>query len=78
MKKKFQYSSGFLFSDSGFLTGAGSAINIAGNYYDFATSESEAEADSKALKNDWGVVGQDIESAISASKSQNILQLQDC
>lgn len=43
--------------------GMGSAINLAGNYFDFSSSSSESEADNRALESDWGMVGQDIQSA---------------
>ena len=51
----------FLTSTSTFFTGAGSVMNLAGNYYDFNTSE---DADGQALAADWKVVGQDMEKAL--------------
>ncbi|RPH33597.1 MAG: hypothetical protein EHM93_04335 [Bacteroidales bacterium] len=63
--------SDFLFSTPNFLVGAGSVINIAGNYYSFNESDSESEADEKAIKNDFEMVGQDIYNVINDSKSRN-------
>ncbi len=54
------YKTDFLFSKSSFITGMGSVLNLAGNYYIYNNSESEEEADFLALSSDWGVVGQDI------------------
>lgn len=41
----------------------GSVLNISGNYYQFDYSDSSLIADSKAIKSDWGVIGQDIKNA---------------
>ncbi|MEZ5006960.1 MAG: hypothetical protein R2753_02280 [Chitinophagales bacterium] len=64
------YHTDYLFSKSSFLDGLGSIFNISGNYYNFNYSKTEEEADSKAIKNDWGVVGDDIREA------QNKLRLE--
>jgi len=56
----------FLFPRASFLTGAGSVLNVAGNYFTFKYSSSGEKADAKALLSDWGVIGQDI---IEAEKS---------
>jgi len=60
----------FLFSDTGCLVGAGSIINIFGNYYEFNSSDSEQEADAKAIRNDFEMVGQDIEQALKQLQPQ--------
>lgn len=57
------FRSDFLFPDTDFVTGMGSVLNIAGSYFEFATSKSENIADLKALRSDWGVTGQDVEAA---------------
>lgn len=61
MNKVKRYRTDFLFSLPSFLVGAGSVLNIAGNYFDFSSSDKDADA--KALLSDWGVVGQDIQQA---------------
>ncbi len=59
MSKK-KYQTDFLFANNDFIIGAGSVMNIGGNYYEFNYSDSPKEADRKAIGCDWGVVGQDI------------------
>lgn len=58
--KKSNFHTDFLTPDTSFWVGAGSVFNLSGNYYDFAVSKSESEADRKAMCSDWGMVGQDI------------------
>ncbi len=60
MKKSKRFNTGFLFSTPGFLSGAGTVMNLAGNYYGFNVSSSESEADFTAIKNDWDMIGQDM------------------
>ncbi len=64
MKELKKYTTGFLFSDSSFLSGAGTVINLAGNFYEFNISESENEADFIAIRNDFEVIGQDLKMAM--------------
>ena len=71
MKKTF-FHTDFLFPDTGFWTGAGSVFNVSGNYYDFATSRTEKDADRKALSSDWGMVGQDIKGSIKEDSDETI------
>jgi hypothetical protein len=66
MKKNKSYRSDFLFTTPSFLIGAGSVLNIAGNYFSFNYSSSDRQADTKAISSDWGVVGSDIEKASDA------------
>lgn len=63
MKKNKSYRSDFLFATPSFLIGAGSVLNIAGNYFSFNYLSSDREADSNALRADWGVIGGDIKKA---------------
>jgi len=60
MKKQKRYTTGFLFSTPSFLSGAGTVINLAGNFYEFNSSDSGFEADEKAIENDFRMIGQDI------------------
>ena len=66
MKKNKSYRSDFLFATPSFLMGAGSVLNIAGNYFSYNYSLSDRQADTKAISSDWGVVGGDIEKASDA------------
>ena len=70
--KKSNFHTDFLTPNTGFWVGAGSAFNLAGNYYDFAVSKSENEADRKAMSSDWGMVGQDIKT-VSQIEDTNAL-----
>jgi len=58
--RKVRFRTLHLAPSPSFLVGAGSVLNIAGNYFEFNYSSSAREADSKALLSDWGVIGQDI------------------
>jgi hypothetical protein len=79
LKKKF--NSMFLFTTPSFWGGAGSVMNVAGNYYEFNDSPTGQEADQKALACDWGMVGQDVSYAVNklrreideANKNQLVL-----
>jgi hypothetical protein len=51
------------FTTPSFLTGAGSVMSIAGNYYHFNFSNKGIKTDTNAIKSDWRIVGLDIESA---------------
>jgi hypothetical protein len=61
--------SDFLFSKSTFLTGMGSVMNLSGNYYNFNYSKGEREADEKAIKSDFAMIGKDISDSMSKFKS---------
>jgi len=62
----------FLVSTGSFLIGAGSVINISGNYFQYNYSKSGEEADKCALYRDWRAVGQDMEKVIE-SEGQKLL-----
>ena len=68
MKKQRRYATGFLFSTPSFLSGAGTVINLAGNFYEFNSSESGFEADEKAIENDFRMIGQDISDIITKNQ----------
>lgn len=51
----------FLFSTPSFLSGMGSAINIAGNYFEFNRT---SDPDRITLKSDFCLVGKDLQNAI--------------
>lgn len=53
-----------LYHSSSVITGVASLFNIAGNFFEFNYSESESEADNKAIKRDWEIVGKDLYEAI--------------
>lgn len=59
----YRFRTDFLLPNNDFWVGMGSVLNIRGSYFDYNTSKSELEADRKAMRNDWGMVGSDIEEA---------------
>lgn len=61
MRKVFR--SDFLFTTPTIWTGFGSVLDLFGSREQYNYSKSTLEADVKALRNDWGVVGQDIQAA---------------
>ncbi|MBP5983573.1 MAG: hypothetical protein KA734_07615 [Fluviicola sp.] len=63
MKKK-TFSTNFLLPKNNFFIGMGSVLNLGGNYFNYKTSNSEVEADKKALFSDWWNVGNDIDSIL--------------
>ena len=70
MNEFCNFRTDFLFSKPSFLVGAGCIFNIAGNYFDYNISRTGLQADLKALKSDWSVVGQDIGDAQKKFKKQ--------
>ncbi len=68
MKKQKRYTTGFLFSTPSYLSGAGTVINLAGNFYEFNSSETGFEADEMAIQNDFRTIGQDFYSVIDKIK----------
>lgn len=69
-KMKLKKSSIVLPSNT-FWTGLGSIFNISGSYFDYNTSKTEREADYKALRRDWEMVGNDIKKAERKIKEEN-------
>lgn len=59
----------FLNASSDFVTGMGSAVGLAGNFYGFNYSKSPQEADIRAMRADWAMVGQDIADVMKKAES---------
>lgn len=55
----------FLLPKRDFWTGFSSVLDIFGTKKKFNTSKSGAEADYKAIRNDWEMIGQDIKNSLS-------------
>ncbi len=70
MEKQKRYSTDFLFSAPSFLSGAGTVMNLAGNFYAYNLSDSAFEADENALENDFRMIGQDIGDVIQKIKEK--------
>ncbi len=69
IKKKL--FTGFLYATPNFLMGAGTVLNLAGNYYTFNDSSNNLEADYKAIENDFAIIGIDISHSIELFEQQN-------
>jgi hypothetical protein len=75
MNNKDRYITDFLFATPNYLTGAGTVINLAGNYYAFNVSKTGEEADHRAIQNDFNMIGQDIFDVIEGMKSMDNKQI---
>jgi len=69
--KKSSYCTDFLFSRTNYLIGAGSIIALMGNYYDFNYSKSSKDADIRAIRSDWRVIGNDLRGALKSFEISN-------
>ncbi len=63
-----EFRSDFLFPTEGLITGIGSVLDINGTYVQFNYSDSDQEADTKALRNDWENVAGHVSSAFEKIK----------
>lgn len=66
--KKIRMRSSRLYANSNFVIGMGSIFNIAGKYFDFNYSKSGIEADNKAIRRDWEIVGRELANSIPTVK----------
>jgi len=66
----------FLFSSPSFIIGAGSVLNILGNYFDYNDSPTGIEADLKAIESDWQNIGADIENTIKIFDKEKTPQIE--
>lgn len=62
MNQETEFQTGFLFSTPTFFGGAGTVINLAGNYYEFNETTNPDEI---AMQNDFRIVGSDLRKALS-------------
>jgi len=54
----------YLFPKRDFFSGLSGILNIFGNNNHFNTSNTDQEADEKALRNDWEMVGNDFKNVM--------------
>jgi len=71
MEKIAQFDTDFLFATPTYLSGAASAFKLAGNFYDYNSSETGEEADYKAIANDFNIIGNDLKGAMSTIMDNN-------
>lgn len=67
----------FLFSASTFNSGLATNLNLAGNFYEFNTSNAPEQADLMAIKRDFEMVGNDLQEAMKASILKNLLSVNE-
>ena len=60
-----QVTTDFLFPEANYMLGAGSVLNLAGDYFIYNSCENGEEADSMALKADVTVIANDMKNVIS-------------
>lgn len=63
--------SDFLFAEPSGLSGYARVIDLFGAFDDYNSSDTEAEADAKALAADWLIVGQDIREAAQSEENRS-------
>ncbi|MCG8323177.1 MAG: hypothetical protein MI921_27005 [Cytophagales bacterium] len=60
-------------SNAEFIKGAGSAFNLAGDYYSFKISRDPFMSDKKAIMSDWRAVGHDLKKSLDELESGKML-----
>jgi len=69
--KKSSFYTDFLFSRTNYLIGAGSIIALMGNYYEFNYSKSSKDADIRAIRSDWRIIGNELREAMKSFEISN-------
>jgi len=62
-----------LFTYPSFLEGVGQLVDVTGSLNRYKTTDTDPEADTKALKSDWEAVGSDLRTAIKEYGEQEEL-----
>ena len=70
-----KFRTDFLTAKSTVITGLGTILNVPGNFYEYNMSRTPKEANLLALKEDWGVIGQDLNEAFTLSINEVRKQL---
>lgn len=60
-----RYVKNYLFAEPSYIEGMARILDLASTQQVYNTSESDCEADLKALSNDWLAVGDDLRTAIT-------------
>lgn len=60
----------FLFAQPSFASGVARTLDLWGTLDDYNFSETNLEADEKAIAADWIIVGQDLSEAMAQSESE--------
>lgn len=67
MKRLYVFN--MLFAEPSFVEGMSRVLDLGATLQDYNFSDTEKEADVKALKNDWRAVGDDLKLSISNYKN---------
>jgi len=70
MYSKGSICTDFLFARPSFASGLVRAIDLCGHFDTYNSSGSESEADERAIRVDWLVVGKDMNAAFEGAKSK--------
>jgi hypothetical protein len=70
--ERMSYRTDYLVPASSFLIGVGSLLNFTGSYIEYNHSQTTEQADQRALRNDWNMVGQDIHAVLKKVSSEGI------
>jgi hypothetical protein len=71
MKEKTMESNSYeLFAESSFLEGFARVLDLGANLSLYNSSRTGEEADFRAIKSDWQIVGKDLAGAIESEKQQ--------
>ena len=71
-----QQHTDFLVPTSSFLLGMATLGNLSGGFFEYNSSSTTEEADRRAMRSDFSMVGQDIRGAINQVKKGNAAQLE--
>jgi hypothetical protein len=66
----------FLVADSSFLIGAAMIFNLGGNFPRFNLSATPAQADARAIRQDFAMIGQDIRDVAAQLEKEKEKQMQ--
>ena len=70
MSKMFLNYSTYLVSKSSALIGIGHIFDFSGSYQEYNTSDTDVEADAKAIFLDWLAVGDDLKYALNKFENE--------
>ncbi len=68
MNSKTLSRTDFLFATPSFSSGLARTLDLYGTFDEYNTSDSEAEADERAIASDWFVVGSDLRRSLNEAK----------
>ena len=66
--------SGFLFARPTFWEGVSRIMDLGGTLQEYNTSQSDPEADTRALRADWYAIGEDLKAAVRMVQAETSTQ----